>query len=214
MKGRKFRYPVFGNKHPFCTYMIEKFKNAVLHHNKIDLPVYLNFGFGRKPLPEFLNIDISLNVEEQYNIFVFDWLRQPLPIPDNSVDFVFSEDFFEHLIQREQIIFLYEMYRVLKPGCFNRVSTPNLCEILALNNKVEHRVEAFPFPLVHDDWDLWHHRSIVTSGYLKEIATIIGYSEVHFNGKNKSISGVNFEETRPDYDRDQLTGNIHADLKK
>jgi len=194
--------------------MIEKLKNAVLHHNKIGVPVYLNFGFGRKPLPGFLNIDITLNVEEQYNIFVFDWLRQPLPIPDSSVDFVFSEDFFEHLTQKEQIVFLYETYRVLKPGCFHRVSTPNLCEILALNNKTESRTVTFPFPLVHNDWDLWHHKSIITSGYLKEIAIIIGYSEAHFNEKNKSVSGVKFVETRPDCDRDELTGNIHVDLKK
>ncbi len=53
-------------------------------------------------------------------------LRKPLPFPDQSVDFIFTEAFMEHLTCNDGINLLTECYRVLKPEGVIRVSTPDL----------------------------------------------------------------------------------------
>ena len=56
-------------------------------------------------------------------------LEAGLPLPDNSVDAIFHEDFSEHLDQKEQILFLAEALRVLKHGLVHRINTPRFIEI-------------------------------------------------------------------------------------
>lgn len=53
-------------------------------------------------------------------------LRKPLPVDDNSVDFIFTEHFIEHLTRPEAVKFLQECFRALKPGGTLRISTPDL----------------------------------------------------------------------------------------
>lgn len=52
--------------------------------------------------------------------------RKGLPYPDQTVDGVYSEHFFEHLTQAEGLGFLRECRRVLKPGGVVRVAMPDL----------------------------------------------------------------------------------------
>lgn len=49
-----------------------------------------------------------------------------LPFADNSIDAIFTEQFFEHLSLEEGIHFLNEALRVLRPGGVLRQSTPDL----------------------------------------------------------------------------------------
>lgn len=56
--------------------------------------------------------------------------RTPFPHPDNSVDFIFSEHFIEHLNETEVLVFLKECYRLLKPGGVIRTSTFSIDEIM------------------------------------------------------------------------------------
>ena len=39
-----------------------------------------------------------------------------LPFPDNSIEFVYTEHMFEHILPMQCAAFLKEAYRVLKPG--------------------------------------------------------------------------------------------------
>lgn len=71
-------------------------------------------------LKDFINIDITGNPDLQTDV------RQGLPFPDGSVNFIFVEHFIEHLTRDEGIFFLKEAYRVLKPGGVCRIATPNL----------------------------------------------------------------------------------------
>lgn len=51
---------------------------------------------------------------------------QPLPFPDGSVGYVFSEHFIEHLDYGEGERFARECFRVLAPGGVVRTATPDL----------------------------------------------------------------------------------------
>jgi SAM-dependent methyltransferase len=51
---------------------------------------------------------------------------EPLPLEDEVFDWVFSEAFIEHITPAAAIGWLREMRRLLKPGGFVRLSTPDL----------------------------------------------------------------------------------------
>jgi predicted SAM-dependent methyltransferase len=52
-------------------------------------------------------------------------LREPLPLPDDSVSTIYSEHFVEHLSQDEGIRFLNECRRVLQPGGRISIGVPD-----------------------------------------------------------------------------------------
>lgn len=52
-------------------------------------------------------------------------VRRGLPLADNSVDLIRCSHLIEHLTLDEAKNLLREMYRVLKPGGFARISTPD-----------------------------------------------------------------------------------------
>jgi hypothetical protein len=206
------RKEMFGN----AASEAQRFAAAVerlIHHKE---PVYLQLGFGRHPLRDFLNLDIRYRVLEntvpadfQPSCFIFPWLSEPLPVAGGCIDFIFHEDMFEHLSQREQYMLLAEGLRILKRGRFHRINCPNLEDVLRRNSDFLRGMEG-----VYDEWSKWHHHCVPTRQGLEEQALIAGYSSIHFNHKNGTISGVKFNERRPGGDRDPLTGNLHADLEK
>ena len=51
---------------------------------------------------------------------------EPFPIEDESLDWCYSEHFIEHLTLEDGIAWLADARRMLKPGGFVRVSTPDL----------------------------------------------------------------------------------------
>jgi predicted SAM-dependent methyltransferase len=83
-------------------------------------PLKLHVGSGDKPLAGWINVDLK-----------------PLPGVDvvadvtrglhfENVDGIFAEHFLEHLAIDDALGFLLEAHRVLAPGRFIRLSTPNL----------------------------------------------------------------------------------------
>lgn len=52
-------------------------------------------------------------------------LRKPLPLPDNSVSRIITEDFVEHIRPEEIARLLVECHRVLKPGGHLRIACPD-----------------------------------------------------------------------------------------
>jgi predicted SAM-dependent methyltransferase len=81
----------------------------------------LHLGSGLVKLSDWVNIDMETPVADMK----LD-LRQALPFDDNSVRFIFSEHFIEHITRDEALNLLRECRRVLTDGGVLRLSTPNL----------------------------------------------------------------------------------------
>jgi hypothetical protein len=198
----------------------ERLQQTISQLQQSSQPIYLQFGFGRTPFSNFLNIDVNfiefngnkppVPAQMHDRIFIFPWLDSPLPIPDNSVDFVFHQDLFEHLSQMQQFLLLAEVWRILKPGCFHRINTPCLQDSMKVHSKFHLGLEG-----VHrNEWEKWGHVNLITKNMIDEMAQMVGYKQAHFNSKNGSVSGVEFTETRPGGDRNEVTGNVFVDLIK
>lgn len=59
---------------------------------------------------------------------------RPFPLPDGSIDYVFSEHMIEHVSYSQGLFMLRECCRVLKPGGRIRIATPNLEFLLKLHS--------------------------------------------------------------------------------
>jgi hypothetical protein len=193
---------------------IARFKAEVDRLRSDGQPVKLHVGCAQTIKPGFLNLDVvdaqpSAAVTHTSEYFIFPYADEPWGIDTESVDFIFHEDFIEHISQLNQIQFLAEAFRVLKKGCVHRVSTPNL-----MGSMLHHSNFSAGLAGVYTGEKKHNHISIFTPASLAEIATMIGYSKVLFTEKNGSTSPLKTEESRPHAARYWPNGNIHADLIK
>ena len=83
----------------------------------------LNIGSGTNLLAGWINTDLfPRNTPRPVLLDA----TEPLPLPDNSFDYVFTEHMIEHLTFEQGLALLRECYRILKPGAKIRVATPDL----------------------------------------------------------------------------------------
>jgi predicted SAM-dependent methyltransferase len=78
----------------------------------------LNIGCNDVLMEGWINTDLH-----PHNGAVQHDARTPFNFTDNSVDFIYSEHFIEHLNEAEGVNFFKEAYRMLKPGGVIRTST-------------------------------------------------------------------------------------------
>lgn len=88
----------------------------------------LHLGCGGNILPGWLNTDFY---PDDPAVIHLD-LTASFPVPDDSVDLVFSEHVIEHLPLAGGVNMLGEAFRVLKPGGRIRISTPSLAALIAI----------------------------------------------------------------------------------
>ncbi len=89
--------------------------------------VMLNVGCGTDYKDGWINIDNNMDQNIEDDRLDLNWdLRNPLPMKDNSVDFIFNEHLVEHLTVPEAEIMLKDFKRVLKPGGVMRIAMPDL----------------------------------------------------------------------------------------
>lgn len=98
--------------------------------------VGVNYGCGLRLLDHCVNCDtrdlFNLGLAENeigsvdHKAFLRHDAAKALPFEDDSIEFVFSEHFIEHVSLKTAIGWLKEVYRVLRPGGIIRVSTPDL----------------------------------------------------------------------------------------
>ena len=188
----------------------------------------LHFGCGPRILKGWINIDLSFEPYANYlqyytdkyypeavrgdknDFYAIDILKTGLPLPDNSVDVIFHEDFFEHLNQKEQIIFLAETLRVLKKEGVHRINTPDLLESMKKSSDFRKgKNGVFTY-----EWDGHRHLNICTKNILSELAKMVGYRDVIFKKRDGSSSTLIPKEYRPDPNDRPENGNIFADLIK
>ena len=90
-------------------------------------PKKLQLGAGGNALDGWLSSDLFPRPHE-----IFVDVTRPLPFPDRSFDYVFSEHQIEHILYPEGVFMLRECFRVLKPGGVVRIATPDLERIVGL----------------------------------------------------------------------------------
>jgi hypothetical protein len=182
------------------------------------LPVKIYPGCGDTVAQGFLNLDLAMHPRlkpddprwDACDIFVFPFADMPWPLPDNSCDYIFHEDMFEHITQKQQFGFLAETARVLKPGEWHRINTPCLAESMRRHSHFQEGHRGVYF----QEWDQHAHVSLITRGIITEMAKLIGYREVFFNLRNQGLSRHRYVDCRPGPDRDEILGNVFADLLK
>lgn len=97
-------------------------KKLLFRHRK---SVKLNIGCGTDYKDGWINIDN--NSDNNIEKLDLNWdLRNPLPFPAGSVDYIFHEHFIEHLTVDEGQKAIKDLMRVLKPGGIMRIATPDL----------------------------------------------------------------------------------------
>lgn len=204
---------------------LNEFERLKSSYTKYD-PLLVHIGCGPRVLKNWVNIDLSYaNTQKKAyyvpeknfqnestdnrDFYAMNMLETGLPFPNNSVDVIYHEDFIEHIDQKEQFIFLAETLRVMKPGAIHRVNTPDLIYSMKKHSDFKKGKGG----VYVGEWDKWVHKSILTPATLKEMALLVGYSNVVFTGKDNSQSKFIPEAHRPDV-RDDDAKNIFADLIK
>ncbi len=85
----------------------------------------LHLGCGERIWPGWVNVDQHVNNYARPDFHQCDVALGPLPLADASVDYVFSEDFLEHLPPDRRVAVMNEIYRVLVPGGVMEHYVPN-----------------------------------------------------------------------------------------
>jgi SAM-dependent methyltransferase len=88
----------------------------------------LQLGASDKSLMGWLNSDLDPVCFKD----IFLDATKRFPLPNSTIDFVFSEHFFEHIDRLEGEHCAKEVYRCLKPGGVMRLATPNLQRYIGL----------------------------------------------------------------------------------
>lgn len=139
----------------------------------------LHLGAGTRHLPGWANLDI----EGRGNIL---WdLRKPLPLKPNSIRFVYTEHFAEH-ISKDFLRQLFSHCRaVMVPGGVLRVSTPDLKAIV--ENYTKGEVPSLPeygwtpgsaCQALNEAVRLWGHLFIYDEPELTALLRECGFSDV------------------------------------
>lgn len=89
-------------------------------------PLWINLG-ARENCDPATNYEgwIGVDIEPKRAMCVQHDLREPIPLPDASVDRIVSEHCFEHIDRESARRLLDECYRLLRPGGLLRVSVPD-----------------------------------------------------------------------------------------
>lgn len=102
-----------------------KFSDLLSFYNSKRKKVKLHVGCGTNYFSNWINIDN--NSDNNIEKLDINWdLTNPLPIPPESVDFIYNEHFLEHLSISEGQRTIQDFLRVLKPGGVLRIAMPDL----------------------------------------------------------------------------------------
>ena len=159
----------------------------------------LHLGCGPHIKPGWENLDLQPgNGGKQAD------LTKPLPYLKDSVSYIFSEHFIEHISREQGVKMLKECFRVLKPGGVLRISTPNL-EVLVLDyldNKLT-RWGSVWLPntraqLINEGMRSWGHQFLYDIEELTLVLEEAGFQQVNIVSYMKSNdNALSDQEVRP-----------------
>jgi SAM-dependent methyltransferase len=162
-------------------------------------PRKLQLGAGTTPLPDWLNTDLVPHGEG----VVFLDATRPFPIPNETLDYVFSEHQIEHVTLEQGELMLRECFRVLKRGGTLRLATPSLEAMVALSSDTPSDLQRHYIRTVTDQYfphlDLyegavltnnmlrnWGHRFVYDRRVLRAVLTRAGFVDVAFHAVGES----------------------------
>lgn len=102
-----------------------KFINLIKEKIRANKLIKLNAACGNDYKSGWINIDNDSN-NDRHKIDAFWDLRHPLPLNENSVDYIYNEHFLEHLTVEEGQAVIKDFLRVLKKGGIMRIAMPDL----------------------------------------------------------------------------------------
>lgn len=172
--------------------------------------VKANLGCGLSVVPQWINIDGSLNAlfatfpkithrfvyrltgarryysETEYcrlladHRFVHHDLAHGIPLANQSVDYLYSSHFLEHLTREQADFLLRESFRVLKPGGTLRIVVPDLEFAIGLYKSGEKvRMLTQYFFVEDDDSHYARHKYMYDFDMLSGQLEGIGFRDVH-----------------------------------
>lgn len=172
--------------------------------------VKINLGCGLAVAPQWINIDGSLNAlvanlpkffhkiayqltgarsyysEEEYcrllghHAFVHHDLSFGIPFKDNTVSFVYSSHFLEHLFLKDAELLLKESWRVLKSGGIVRITVPNLAYAIKLYERGYKKEMLENYFFEKDDSCYYaRHKYMYDYSLLSEVLERAGFQGIH-----------------------------------
>jgi predicted SAM-dependent methyltransferase len=115
-KVREFRFELKA----FCYHLIG---NSFLLRRELEKKKKLHFGSGPDMKSDFINIDFNRHAD------IFLDARNRLNIPSNSIEYIYSSHFVEHLEHNELVAHFKECYRVLEHGGVLRIGVPDFPKV-------------------------------------------------------------------------------------
>jgi predicted SAM-dependent methyltransferase len=159
-------------------------------------------------------MDHIFRVDRSSHFIQLDATR-PLPFADGAFEWVYAEHFIEHISLREGITWLREVRRVLKPGGFVRLTTPDLrryAEAYLAGDDTffaahRERMRQYGFPpmetrrawMVNQIFQYWGHQWIYDADELRHAAQAAGFAPEGFRecafreGRDPAVSAIDFE---------------------
>ncbi len=175
--------------------------------------VGLHVGCGRKRLEGWINVDLQSLPEVDYALDV----TRGLPFSD--VRYVYAEHFLEHLAVEDALSFLLESFRVLVPGGWLRLSTPNLDWVWCIIDRDLGGDDESAMRLgmvANRAFYGWQHRFVWNRPLLGTALHATGFENIrwcrHGESSIKAFRGVEQHETYDDCD--ELPHVLIAEARK
>lgn len=208
LKSRKKDLKYFKNKNKIC----------------------INLGCGLAIAPGWINVDASLNAlfagaptwiltllyrisgsnryyskNEYINIlksndFIFHDLSRSLPFKNNSVDYIYTSHFVEHLFKRDAKKLLESCYKSLKSGGVIRVAVPDLKYAVDLYGKGEARKMLENYFFVDDlSSYLARHKYMYDFELINEVLIEAGFNNVQqYQYRQGKVPNLDILDNRPE----------------
>lgn len=141
-----------------------------------DKLVRLHIGSGAEHLPSFLNVDLR----PFPGVDLVADVTEGLELDDDSAEAVFAEHFLEHLPVDKAVDFLVEVRRVLHPGGWLRLSTPNLDWVWKTHYRLEATEDekrAFAV-MMNRAFHGWEHKFLWNREILSRALQAVGYEDL------------------------------------
>jgi predicted SAM-dependent methyltransferase len=149
-------------------------------------PRVLNLGGGNVLFDCWLTADMDPRSDVFMNVC------KPLPLPDNSVDVVYSEEVIEHVPKARAQAMLHECLRVLKPGGTLRLTTPDLAYFVKRALEVKEAVSE-----INNIFYLHGHQHIYSREELADCLAAAGFAEIKPSSYRDPASRFGHFDTHP-----------------